>query len=72
MRTAIGRACRHAGVPAFSPHSLRRRRGSLLEKQGRSLAEIGAALGDTKIITAEHYIFALGDYREVDRVRLLR
>jgi len=44
----------------------------LLEKQGRSLAEIGAALGDTKIITAEHYIFALGDYREVDRVRLLR
>lgn len=60
------------GVPLFSPHALRRRRGSLLEKQGHSLAEVGAVIGDTKTITAEHYVFALGDYREVDRERLLR
>jgi rRNA processing protein Krr1/Pno1 len=58
-------------VPGFSPHALRRRRGSLHEKHGLSLAEIGEKLGDTKVITAEHYVFALGDYREVDRARLL-
>jgi hypothetical protein len=23
-------------------------------------------LGDTKIVTAEHYVYALGDYAEVD------
>lgn len=71
LRTAMSRSCRHAAVPRFSPHALRRRRGSLLEKQGLSLAEVGEVLGDTKVITAEHYVYALGDYREVDRARLL-
>jgi integrase len=66
LRTAIGRACRHTGTPHFSPHALRRRRGSLLGKQGYSLAEIAERLGDTKVVTAEHYMFALGDYAEVD------
>ena len=32
LRTAIGRACRAAGVPAFSPHDLRHRRISLLHR----------------------------------------
>jgi integrase len=71
LRTSIARACRHTGVPHFSPHALRRRRGSLLQKSGLSLAEVGAALGDTKVIIAEHYIFALGDHREVRRRALL-
>jgi integrase len=31
---AIARACRDAGVPAFSPHDLRHRRISLLHRQG--------------------------------------
>lgn len=53
-------------VPHFSPHGLRKRRGSLLSKQGYSLAEIAERLGDTKVVTAEHYLFALGDYAEVD------
>jgi integrase len=35
LRTAITRACRAAGVPVFSPHDLRRRRISLLHRQGR-------------------------------------
>jgi integrase len=36
LRTAIGRACKAAGVPVFSPHSLRHRRISLLHQQGRT------------------------------------
>jgi hypothetical protein len=40
--------------------------GSLLSKQGYSLAEISERLGDTKVVTAERYLYALGDYTEVD------
>lgn len=71
LRTAITRACRATGTPHFSPHGLRKRRGSLLSKQGYSLAEISERLGDTKVVTAEHYQFALGDYAEVDYQALL-
>jgi hypothetical protein len=49
-----------------SPHGLRKRRGSLLSKQGYSLAEVAERLGDTKVIAAEHYLYALGDYTEVE------
>jgi integrase len=66
LRTAITRACRLTGTPRFSPHELRKRRGSLLGKQGHSLAEIAERLGDTKVVTAEHYLFAIGDYAETD------
>jgi integrase len=71
LRTAITRACKATGTPHFSPHGLRKRRGSLLSKQGYSLAEIAERLGDTKVVTAEHYLFALGDYAEVDYAALL-
>jgi integrase len=66
LRMAITRACRLTGTPAFSPHGLRKRRGSLLGKQGYSLAEIAERLGDTKVVTAESYMYAIGDYAEVD------
>jgi integrase len=66
LRTSITRACKATGTPHFSPHGLRKRRGSLLSKQGYSLAEISERLDDTKVVTAEHYLFALGDYTEVD------
>lgn len=66
LRTAITRACRLTGTPHFYPHGLRKRRGSLLSKQGYSLAEVAERLGDTKVVTAEHYLYALGDYTEVD------
>jgi integrase len=66
LRTSITRACKATGTPHFSPHGLRKRRGSLLSKQGYSLAEISERLGDTKVVTAEHYLYALGDYTEAD------
>ena len=53
-------------LPPRPPHGLRKRRGSLLSKQGYSLAEISERLGDTKVVTAEHYLYALGDYTEAD------
>jgi integrase len=72
LRMAIGRACRDAGVPRFSPHALRHRRISLLHRQGRSWAEIGDLVGQrSRIVTADRYTHALVDYREVDRAKLL-
>ena len=67
----LTRACRLTGTPGFSPHEFRKRRGSLLGKQGYSLAEIAERLGDTKVVTAEHYLFASGDYAEADYAAVL-
>jgi integrase len=72
LRTAIGRACKAAGVPVFSPHDLRHRRISLLHRQGRSWAEIGRFVGQRKLsITADTYTHVLSDGREVDYAALL-
>jgi integrase len=60
------------GVPHFSPHGLRRRRGSLHYKHTGSLAEVAELLGDSKRVAAEHYVYALVDYAEVDRQAALR
>jgi hypothetical protein len=35
--------------------------------QAGSLAEVATLLGDSKRVAAEHYVYALTDYREVDR-----
>ena len=67
LRTAITRACKATGTPHFSPHGLRRRRGSLHYKRTGSLADVAELLGDSKRIAAEHYVYALTDYREADR-----
>jgi integrase len=67
LRTAITRACKATGTPHFSPHGLRRRRGSLYYKRTGSLAEVAELLGDSKRVAADHYVYALTDYREVDR-----
>jgi hypothetical protein len=32
-----------------------------------SLADVAELLGDSKRIAADHYVYALTDYREVDR-----
>jgi integrase len=66
LRMAITRACRLGGTPHFSPHSLRRRRGALHYKRTGSLAEVADLLGDSKRVAAEHYVYALTDYREAD------
>jgi hypothetical protein len=57
--------------PHFSPHGLRRRRGSLYYKRTGSLAEVAELLGDSKRVAADHYVYALTDYREVDRTIVL-
>jgi integrase len=67
LRTSITRACKATGTPHFSPHGLRRRRGSLHYKRTGSLADVAELLGDSKRVAADHYVYALTDYREVDR-----
>ena len=67
LRTAISKACKAIGIPHFSPHGLRRRRGSLHYKRTGSLAMVAELLGDLKRVAADHYVYALTDYREVDR-----
>ena len=68
-----GSGWRHQRVRAalapthFSPHGLRRRRGSLYYKRTGSLADVAALLGDSKRVAADHYVYALTDYREIDR-----
>jgi integrase len=72
LRTAIVRACKAAGVPAFSPHDLRHRRISLLHRQGRTWAEIGQFVGQRKLsVTSDTYTHVLSDGREVDLAALL-
>ena len=66
LRMAITRACKATGTPHFSPHGLRRRRGSLHYKRTGSLAEVAELLGDGKRVAADHYVYALVDYSEVD------
>jgi len=72
LRVAIARACKAAAVPHFSPHGLRRRRGSLHYKRTGSLAEVAELLGDSKRVAADHYVYALVDYREVERRTALK
>jgi hypothetical protein len=50
-----------------SAHTSRRRRGALHYKRCGSLAEVAELLGDSKRVAADHYVYALTDYREVDR-----
>ena len=47
--------------------ALRPRRGSLHYKRTSSLAEVAELLGDSRRVAADHYVYALTDYREVDR-----
>ncbi|MBA3297561.1 MAG: tyrosine-type recombinase/integrase, partial [Acidobacteria bacterium] len=62
FRTALGRACKGAAVPTFSPYDLRHRRVSLMHEQGVSWARIGEAVGHGDIVTtARTYTHVLGD-----------
>ncbi len=67
LRTAITRGLPSHRHPHFSPHGLRRRRGSLYNKRTGSLADVAELLGDSKRVAASHYVYALTDYREADR-----
>ncbi len=48
MRDAIGRASRAAGLPLYSPHDLRHRRGSLWHASGMPARELASRMGHTK------------------------
>jgi integrase len=67
LRMAMTRGCKAGGVPHFSPHGLRRRRGWLHYKRSGSLAEVAELLGDSKRVAADCYVYALTDHREADR-----
>ena len=56
LRMAISRACKVTGTPHFSPHGLRRRRGSLHYKRTGSLAEVAELLGDSRRVAGGHSI----------------
>ena len=72
LRTSIAKACRAAGVPTFSPHDLRHRGISLLHRQGRSWAEVGAFVGQrSALVTSDAYTHALLDDRELEYRGLL-
>jgi integrase len=65
IRTSIAKACRAAGVPVWSPHDLRHRRISLLHRQGRTWAEIGALVGQRSLkVTSDTYTHVLVDSSE--------
>lgn len=72
IRTSIAKACRAAAVPLWSPHDLRHRRISLLHRQGRTWAEIGALVGQRSLkVTSDTYTHVLVDGRELDYAALL-
>ena len=48
MRDSMGRACRSAGIPRYSPHDLRHRRGSLWHASGMPARELAERMGHSK------------------------
>jgi integrase len=72
LRTAIGKACRAASVPLFSPHDLRHRRISLLHLHGMPWARIADFVGQKDLtVTANTYTHVLFDEAELDYASLL-
>ncbi len=67
LRTAITRACKAAGIPAFSPHDLRHRRATLWHLGGIPVVEAAAWLGHSPNEHLKTYAHAtLADRGEVD------
>jgi integrase len=48
MRDAMARACRNVGIPSYSPHDLRHRRGSLWHASGMPARELAERMGHSK------------------------
>jgi integrase len=73
LRTAVAKACKAAGIPAWHPHDLRHRRISLLHLRGEPWARIGEFVGHKNLaVTANTYTHVLMDETEVDYAALLR
>ena len=72
LRTALTRACKAAGVPAFSPHDLRHRRATLWHLDGRPIVEAAAWLGHSPQEHLKTYAHAtLTDRAELDHAEML-
>jgi len=72
FRTALTRACKASGTPAFSPHDIRHRRATLLHLQGVPVAEAAAWLGHSPTEHLKTYAHAtLSERREIDYRSLL-
>lgn len=72
FRTALARACKHAGVPAFSPHQLRHRRATLWHLSGVPIAQAALWLGHSAQVHLRTYQHAtLADRREVNYLDLI-
>jgi integrase len=62
----MARACRHAGVPAYSPHDLRHRRISLWHGQGVPARELADRVGHARpSMSLDVYSHVLLDPREI-------
>jgi integrase len=66
FRTALGRACKAAGTPAFSPHDLRHRRATLWHLAGVPVAEAAGWLGHSSQEHLKTYAHVVLDRSEVD------
>jgi integrase len=72
FRTAIGRACTAAGVPAFSPHDLRHRRISLLLREEDPVT-VARLVGHARAsMSLDVYGHVLVDEAELDYETMLR
>jgi integrase len=72
FRTALTRACKATGVPAFSPHQLRHRRATLWHLNGVPVAEAASWLGHSAQEHLKTYAHAaLVDRSEVDYATVL-
>jgi hypothetical protein len=71
LRTSLGRACKTAGVPAFSPHAVRHRRASLWQLGGMPVAEAYDKLGHSPEVHLGLYAHFGLDRREVDYASML-
>jgi hypothetical protein len=72
LRTAINRACKAAGVPAFSPHALRHRRATLWHLAGTRSLRPQRGSDTRRRSTSKTYAHAtLADRRELDHAAIL-
>jgi integrase len=71
FRTALGRACKAAGVPLISPHDLRHRRATLWHLSGMPVAEAAGWLGHSAQEHLRTYAHATLDRAEIDVPTLL-
>lgn len=72
FRTALTRACKATGIPAYSPHDLRHRRASLLHLGGTPVAEAARWLGHSPQEHLKTYQHVVLDRSEVDYEALMR